>query len=538
MSLDSRHIFQQCIEQEDCTSIVNHLKRFSNNSAASAADLHCLHNGILAIVELTTATKKNERASEHRIHFAILDVLPLLLQLSVDCECRRSSSIVAALCVALHQLSIDQSNQHTLGALGVVEIILDRIIEHQDNKSVILVGLAALAQLAHDNMNIQSKIGASGGISLVFLLLRCHGYEYNTDDQVASSGLQVLSLLTMTSSSSITTQRTSCHQSWWANQEIAKREGENNIRLLIERLRSKHSTSHTVTQYANTLMNSMYQENQKIREQHTKDVALVLQEMKVARIDAERGLEVTRINDALIKIIFLMKKGLLSHQELNETNSTMSQQIKSITTPLETKPSTSPSRLNSSEVIYHGCRTMLQLCSPVDELTHPTLSNHHKQYRKILGSNGAMACLLSGLVNYGVARKDLTEKGLWALRNMSLCPENMWLLIDNGGVQLVLELLEHYSGRGACVTENNNVRVVRNGTSLLWFLAKSTTNTRQNTTTTTRSTMTTCIAAEVATELYENRWMLLQLLEMWCEVDQPIETNVHGVLECCKMFWD
>ena len=536
MSLDSRHIFQLCIEQEDCTSIVNHLKRFSNNSAASAADLHCLHNGILAIVELTTATKKNERASEHRIHFAILDVLPLLLQLSVDCECRRSSSIVAALCVALHQLSIDQSNQHTLGALGVVEIILDRIIEHQDNKSVILVGLAALAQLAHDNMNIQSKIGASGGISLVFLLLRCHGYEYNTDDQVASSGLQVLSLLTMTSSSSITTQRTSCHQSWWANQEIAL--GEKNVRLLIERLRSKHSTSHTVTQYANTLMNSMYQENQKIREQHTKDVALVLQEMKVARIDAERGLEVTRIKDALIKIIFLMKKGLLSHQELNETNSTMSQQIKSITTPLETKPSTSPSRLNSSEVIYHGCRTMLQLCSPVDELTHPTLSNHHKQYRKILGSNGAMACLLSGLVNYGVARKDLTEKGLWALRNMSLCPENMWLLIDNGGVQLVLELLEHYSGRGACVTENNNVRVVRNGTSLLWFLAKSTTNTRQNTTTTTRSTMTTCIAAEVATELYENRWMLLQLLEMWCEVDQPIETNVHGVLECCKMFWD
>ena len=233
-----------------------------------------------------------------------------------------------------------------------------------------------------------------------------------------------------------------------------------------------------------------------------------------------------------------LKKGLLSHQELNETNSTMSQQIKSITTPLETKPSTSPSRLNSSEIIYHGCRTMLQLCSPVDELTHPTLSNHHKQYRKILGSNGAMACLLSGLVNYGVARKDLTEKGLWALRNMSLCPENMWLLIDKGGVQLVLELLEHYSGRGACVTENNNVRVVRNGTSLLWFLAKSTTNTRQNTTTTTRSTMTTCIAAEVATELYENRWMLLQLLEMWCEVDQPIETNVHGVLECCKMFWD
>ena len=389
MSLDSRHIFQQCIEQEDCTSIVNHLKRFrftcSNTRSGGAADLHCYHNGILAIVELTTATKKNERASEHRIHFAILDVLPLLLQLSVDCECRRSSSIVAALCVALHQLSIDQSNQHTLGALGVVEIILDRIIEHQDNKSVIFSGLAALAQLSHDNMDIQSKIGASGGISLVFFLLRTYGYEYmyDTDDQVASSGLQVLSLLTTRSSTTTTTcttKRTSCHQSWWANQEIARSQGENNVRLLIERLRSKHSTSHTVTQYTNTLMNSMYQENQKIREQHTKDVALVLQEMKVARIDAERGLVVTRINDALIKIIFLTRKGLLSHQEINETDSTMSQEIKSIT-PLETKSIAPSSRLNSSEIIYHGCRTMLQLCSPVDELIHPTLSKQHSRYR-------------------------------------------------------------------------------------------------------------------------------------------------------------
>ena len=123
-------------------------------------------------------------------------------------------------------------------------------------------------------------------------------------------------------------------------------------------------------------MNSMYQENQKIREQHTKDVALVLQEMKVARIDAERGLVVTRINDALIKIIFLTRKGLLSHQEINDTDSTMSQEIKSIT-PLETKSITPPSRLNSSEIIYHGCRTMLQLCSPVDELIHPTLSKQH-----------------------------------------------------------------------------------------------------------------------------------------------------------------
>ena len=240
MSLDSRHIFQQCIEQEDCTSIVNHLKRFRG-----AADLHCYHNGILAIVELTTATKKNERASEHRIHFAILDVLPLLLQLSVDCECRRSSSIVAALCVALHQLSIDQSNQHTLGALGVVEIILDRIIEHQDNKSVIFSGLAALAQLSHDNMDIQSKIGASGGISLVFFLLRTYGYEYmyDTDDQVASSGLQVLSLLTTRSSTTTTTcttKRTSC-------------QGENNVRLLIERLRSKHQL-HTLLRSTQILL--------------------------------------------------------------------------------------------------------------------------------------------------------------------------------------------------------------------------------------------------------------------------------------------
>ena len=471
------NVFQDAIDTHDTHRIIQLLIE-----GRSSPDI--MNNGINAIFRL--CYQKNERAAEHRITFEKLGAIQYILSGLTEFG-KSYPELAFNCCSALWQLAMDRNNRISIGSEGGIEIVLKMLQVYStgkdENHGIILNGCNALSVLSIENPSNKTKIGTCGGISLIFdFLMKCTFKSFR-NIKVALAGINVLMILNEKSDKS--------DHSWWANQTITRTYGSRSkdIMLLLERFKLKWPDSLLIQKWSNKILTSLFSDDWRNARNNLKATIKII---KQARKDVnKKGIkkdENCKLRDCQT-IAELMPLGLLASQTEDGRG------------------------MNSAELIFQGCRSVIKLCASVSD--DPEKEKNNASHRRLFGENGTIHCIQGGMMNYGCVHTGVAEKSLWALRNLAIDPDNR-KVIEEGGVGMIVLLLDEY---GFGPDREKNVKVVRNGCAVLWYLFKNNSGVQKY--------------VRGIDEGFGTSSILLHLKTVWAD-DVQVQKNIDGALRCFK----